>query len=201
MSEENLPQDGTPTPEPAPVAEPEPTLSEDKAAELIAQKRKANAEAVAAKKRAEAAEARLKEIEDKDKSALELAQAAAEDAKKRAEAAEARLSKVALTNKVMAQGATGPHADYVAYMFEQASAADDFDEGAFFSALREAQPYLFGGPAKPPAPASGAPGSPQSGAGGSKKAELEARKAALQAEIVTLRENQAPNRRRREDAI
>ena len=86
-------------------------------------------------------------------------------------------------------------------MFEQASAADDFDEGAFFYALREAQPYLFGGPAKPPAPASGAPGSPQSGAGGSKKAELEARKASLLKERDTLRESQAPNRRRREDAI
>lgn len=81
------PTDPTPDPdEPTPEPNPDPELGDAGKRAIAAERKTARDE----KKRADAAEARVKELEDKDKTDLDKARETATEQQKRADAAEAR---------------------------------------------------------------------------------------------------------------
>ena len=152
----------------------------------------------AAEKREAAALARLKDIDDKDKTETERAQAALIESEAKLAEVNASLSQVNRTNKVLANGVRGEDADYVASKYAAASSAEGFDEGAFFATLKEAQPYLFGVVEAAKAPASGAPGAAGGAGAGGKKAEIEAAMRALEEKRLELRTGNRPGKLRLE---
>ncbi len=121
-----------------PGGDGEGVLSKEKAAELLAQKRHANAEAKAAKERAEAAEAKLKTFEDREKTELQLAKEEAAHAKAALEASNAQRAHLDLVNQALRAGAVDP--EYVAWRAEKDKVTPDSE---WFAALKTANPHLF----------------------------------------------------------
>lgn len=147
----------------------EDSLTKEKAEELLAQKRKANAEAKAAKERAEAAEAKLKTFEDREKTELQLAKEQAAKAKADLDASNAQRAHLDLVNQALRAGAVD--AEYVAWRAEKEGVTPDSE---WFENLKKASPHLFPQPTKHTAPSmsAGGPGA-GAGTGANRIAELE----------------------------
>jgi hypothetical protein len=111
---------------------------------LLAQKRAANREAVEAKKRAEALEAKVKAYEDAQKTEAEKLQAAAAAAAKRAEAAEQRARILEHQTHAADAGVLGQYRKFaVSALTEQLEADPDTDPVEFFKALKSSHPAMY----------------------------------------------------------
>jgi alanyl-tRNA synthetase len=194
MDTEITPQDGNETPEP--VSEPTPTPKPDapvaegldatKANELIEQKRRANAEAKAAKKEKEALQKELdayKAAEEEKKKAEmdEVTRAKTEAEEARAAAAELQAKLDTTTRETAARdaGVLGKYADYAAQKLAKAQKADsNLKAEDFFKTFKEDNLELFNG--KPPAPASGEGGPTDQARPGKYTAQIEEAKKNLE---------------------
>jgi hypothetical protein len=152
-----------------------------KVQELINQKRHANKEAVEAKKRADAAEAKLKAIEDAQKTEQQRIAEENTALKARLEVQEKANAQQTRINAALKAGAGSEYADLVAFKLE--SMGLDPNDVEAMDALKKSLPNLFGQAQRAPAPAS-AGGGPGNGSAAQQKkaAEIEAYKKAIAAE-------------------
>ena len=137
---------------------------------------KANREAQAAKKKADDLEAELQTIRDKDKSALELAEAKLKKAEQSTADLLARVDTQDRVNAARDAGVSSPYAGFAAA--ELAKADAETTPADFFVDFKKSHPAMFGGNGKPPGSGTGGPA-----AGANTKA---AQIAALEAERVKI---------------
>jgi hypothetical protein len=125
----NDPDDTPDDPSPDPTPDPKDTLGDPGKRALDAERKRARDE----KKRADAAEARLKELEDKDKSESQRAQEAAAEAARRADAAEQRALRLEVAH---AKGLTAGQAKRLVGTTQEELEADADEILAEFSPQR-----------------------------------------------------------------
>ena len=119
----------------------------------------ANKGEIAAKKRAEKAEAKLKEIEDSKKDEHQKAVEKAEAEAKRAEAAEARVTFLEHKSAAADAGVLPAYREYAVSEFKK---SDEEDPAEFFKSLKDSHPAFFNGDGKKAAAATAKGGASES---------------------------------------